>query len=77
MNFRNLVKYETNDTDLASVVGCGVDRLDESQREQMSTLRVNQVIEHYRGNKFAFDSIETIGAKRETIKNYCLEQFFR
>ena len=77
MNFRDLVKYETNDIDLASVVGCGIDRLDESQREQMSIMRVNHVIDYYRDNKSAFDSIETIGAKREAIKNYCLEQFFR
>ena len=77
MNFRDMIHNDTNDMELASVVGCGIDRLEESQKEQMDTLRVNHVIDYYRDNNSVFDSIETIGAKRETIKNYCLEQFFK
>lgn len=29
MNFRDIVKNDTKDMNLASVVGCGIDRLDE------------------------------------------------
>lgn len=77
MNFRDMIHDDTNDIELASVVGCGIDRLEESQREQMSIPRVNHVIDYYRDSKSAIDSIETINAKREAIKNYCLKQFFR
>jgi len=76
MLFRDKILNLYGDLDLASVVGCGIDRLSEDQREKVSNMVVDKTIDHYQKNKNYFEKIANIGAKREEIKMYCEKEFF-
>jgi len=76
MLFRDKIMKLYGDLDLASVVGCGIDRLNEEQRGRVSDMMVNKTIDHYQKNKNYFKKITNIGAKREEIKIYCEKEFF-
>ena len=75
MLFREEVKKHYGDIGLASVVGCGIDRLTEEQREYFTEDQMHKVIQHYSDNKQEFDKMSTLSEQREVIKQYCEKEF--
>lgn len=71
----NIAQTYGRQSDEASIVGCGLDRLEEKYQRNIGQKEINIMIDFYKHYKNDFLKIEGIGIKREIIKLAYMKQW--
>lgn len=71
----NIAQTYGGKSDEASIVGCGLDRLEEGYKRNVGQKEINAMIDFYKHYKNDFSKIEGISTKREIIKLAYMKQW--
>ena len=71
----NIAQTYGRQSDEASIIGCGLDRLEEEYKRDVGQKEIKTMIDFYRHYKNDFSKIEGISTKREIIKLAYMKQW--